>query len=283
MDVLSEAIRWYGLGVSVVPVRSRSKVAAISWRQFQNRLPTPEELVRWFGRPVFRNYGVICGKRHGKPGHLVVVDFDDLNAGVSWLLSMRRKTFVVATARGLHAYFFTDEPAQTVHFEGGDLKASGYVLGAGSVHPSGAIYTVLHDAPIANIRSICEVLPDPLEPEPVKREPRPSPILSKPAPQDAWESAEWQRPNLIETIRARFDLRDFLMGARKTDASGRWWLARCPLHDDHNPSMWIDAERQLCGCYAGCNGGRPMDIVNLAAALWNCSNSEAVERLRQML
>ncbi|MGB9799619.1 MAG: bifunctional DNA primase/polymerase [Thermanaerothrix sp.] len=283
MDVLSEAIKWFGLGVSVVPVRSRSKVAAVRWTEYTRRLPTPEELIRWFARPLFRNYGVICGKRHGQPGYLAVLDFDNLDAGLDWLLSMRTQTYTVATARGLHAYFITDEPAQTTNFAGGNLKGNGYVMAAGSVHPSGAIYTVLTDAPIANIRSIREVLPDLPEPEPVKREPRPPAILSKPEPQDAWESAEWQRPNLIETIRARFDLRDFLMGARKTDASGRWWLARCPLHDDHNPSMWIDAERQLCGCYAGCNGGRPMDIVNLAAALWNCSNSEAVERLRQML
>jgi hypothetical protein len=282
MDVLSEAIKWFGLGVSTIPVRPRSKAAAISWRQFQNRLPTPEELIRWFSRPLFQNYGVVCGQRHGQPGHLVVVDFDDLDAGVSWLLSMRTQTFTVATARGLHAYFITDEPAQTTNFAGGNLKGNGYVMAAGSVHPSGAIYTVLTDAPIANIRSIREVMPGLPEAEPVKPKPHP-PILSKPEPQDAWESAEWQRPNLIETIRARFELRDFLTDARKTDATGRWWLARCPLHDDHNPSMWIDAERRLCGCYAGCNGGRPMDVVNLVAQLWGVSNAEAIERLRQML
>lgn len=281
MDILSEAIRWFGLGVSVVPVRSHSKVAAIPWKQYETRLPAPEELIRWFGRPLFRNYGILCGRLHGQPGYLVVLDFDDLDAGVSWLLSMQAQTYTVATARGLHAYFLTNAPAETVHFVGGDLKASGYVLGAGSVHPSGAVYTVLTDAPIANIRSIREVMPD--LPEPVKHEPNPPLILSKPELTDAWQSAEWQRPNLIETIRTRFNLLDFLPDAKKTDLTGRWWLARCPLHDDHNPSMWVDLQRQLCGCYAGCNGGRPLDVVNLAAALWNCSNAEAIDRLRQMI
>lgn len=281
MDILTEAIRWFGLGVSVVPVRSHSKVAAVRWLEYTRRLPAPEELIRWFGRPLFRNYGVICGQRHGQPGYLVVVDFDNLDAGLAWLLSMGRKTYTVVTSRGLHAYFFVDEPCKTTHFEGGDLKATGYVLGAGSVHPSGAVYQVLTDAPILNIRSIREVMPDLLEAQPQPK--APPPILSKPEPQDPWETAEWQRPNLIETIRSRFNLLDFLPDTRKTDPTGRWWLARCPLHDDHNPSMWIDLQRQLCGCYAGCNGGRPMDIVNLAAALWNCSNAEAIERLRQMI
>jgi len=281
MDVLSEAIKWFGLGVSVVPVRARSKTAAVRWAEYTRRLPTPDELVRWFGRPLFRNYGVLCGKRHGQSGYLVALDFDDLDAGVSWLLGMGMQTFTVATARGLHAYFITDEPAETVHFDGGDLKATGYVLGAGSVHPSGAVYTVLTDAPIANIRSIREVMPDLPEPKPQPK--AAPPILSKPEPSDAWQSAEWQRPNLIETIRTRFNLLDFLPDAKKTDLTGRWWLARCPLHDDHNPSMWVDLQRQLCGCYAGCNGGRPLDVVNLAAALWNCSNAEAIDRLRQMI
>ncbi len=280
-DVLTEAIKWFGLGVSVVPVRNKSKVAAVRWTEYTRRLPMPEELIRWFGRPLFRNYGVICGKRHGQAGYLVVVDFDDLDAGVAWLLSMERQTYTVATARGLHAYFITDEPAETTHFDGGDIKGSGYVLAAGSTHPSGAVYTVLTDAPILNIRSIREVMPDLPEPKP---QPKAAPlILSKPEPQDAWQSAEWQRPNLIETIRARFSLLDFLPGAQKTSPDGHWWITRCPLHDDHNPSMWIDTQRNLCGCYAGCNAGRPMDVVNLAAALWNCSNAEALERLRQML
>lgn len=281
MDILTEAIRWFGLGVSVVPVRSRSKVAAVRWLEYTRRLPAPEELIRWFGRPLFGNYGVICGKRHGQDGYLVVLDFDDLDSGVAWLLGMGWATYTVATARGLHAYFITEEPAETVRFEGGDLKASGYVLGAGSVHPSGAVYQVLSDAPILNVRSIRDVMPD--LPEPVKREPRPTTILSKPEPNDAWQSAEWQSPNLVETIKARFSLLDFLPDARKTDPAGRWWIARCPLHDDHNPSLWIDTNWGLCGCYAGCNGNRPMDIINLVAALWNCSNAEAIERLRQML
>ncbi|HCE18599.1 MAG TPA: hypothetical protein DEQ80_12145 [Anaerolinea thermolimosa] len=282
MDVLTEAIRWFGLGVSVVPVRSRSKTAAVRWAEYTRRLPTPDELVRWFGRPLFRNYGILCGRLHGQPGYLVVLDFDDLDAGVSWLLSMQAQTYTVATARGLHAYFLTNAPAETTRFGGGDIKASGYVLGAGSVHPSGAVYTVLTDAPILNIRSIREVMPDLPEPKPEPK-PAPPPILSKPASQDPWDTAEWQRSNLIETIRAKFNLLDFLPGAQKTSPDGRWWIARCPLHDDHNPSLWVDLKRGLCGCYAGCNGGRPMDVINLVAALWNCSNAEAIERLRQML
>ena len=280
MDVLTEAIRWFSLGVSVVPVKPKSKVAAVRWLEYTKRLPTPVEIVRWFGRPLFENYGILTGKRHEQPGYLVVVDFDRLDDGVAWQLSMGRETYTVATARGLHAYFFTDEPAPTVHFNGGDLKASGYVLGAGSVHPSGRVYQVLTDAPILNIRSIREVLPDLPEPKP---QPHPPTILSNPKPLDVWESVNCQRPNLVETIKRRFSILDFLPDAKKTDPSGRWYIARCPLHDDHNPSMWVDVERGLCGCFAGCNGGKPLDVINLAAAIWNVDNRTAIERLRGML
>jgi len=281
MDILTEAICWFGLGVSTVPVRSRSKVAAVRWLEYTRRLPTPDEIVKWFGRPIFQNYGILTGKRHGRPGHLVVVDFDDLDRGVSWLLGMEAQTYTVATSRGLHAYFFAEEPPPTCHFEGGDLKASGYVLGAGSVHPSGWVYTALTDAPVASIRSIRDVLPDLASPEPQPQSPLR--ILSKPEPETPWDSAECRRPNLLETIRAKFSVLDFLPGAQKTDLSGRWWVVRCPLHDDRNPSMWVDVERGLCGCYAGCNGGKPLDVVNLAAAIWNVDNRTAIERLRGMM
>jgi len=280
MNVPAEAIYWYSLGVSTIPIRHRSKLPAIRWLEYTKRLPTPDEIVYWFASGSFRNYGVICGKRHGQPGYLVVLDFDDLGAGLNWLLSMDVPTYTVQTARGVHAYFLTDEAAPTMRFASVDVKGAGYVLGAGSIHPSGWEYRVLIDAPIANICSVYEVLPDLPKPEP---QPKPSPILSKPEPKDAWDSAEWQRPNLLETIRARFSILDFLPDAQKTDPTGRWWIARCPLHDDKHPSLWVDAEREICGCYAGCNGKRPMDIVNFCARIWHVSNFEAIERLRQML
>jgi hypothetical protein len=282
---LSEAIKWFGLGVSVIPVKPRSKISAIRWVEYTRRLPTPDEIVRWFGRPTFRNYGVVCGKRHGQPGYLVAVDFDALTAGITWLSALNQETFTVATSRGLHAYFITDEPAQTVHFKGGDIKASGYVRGAGSTHPSGWIYSMVNDVPVMNIRSIRDVIDLPAKSQPAAQT-RPQPLIlssNTSGFSNAWDSAESQQPTLIQTIRQRFSISDLLPDAQKTDPSGRWWIARCPLHDDNNPSMWIDTHRQLCGCYAGCNGGRPMDVINLAAQIWGVSNSEAISRFQNML
>lgn len=34
--------------------------------------------------------------------------------------------------------------------------------------------------------------------------------------------------------------------------SGRWRSGRCPWHDDHNPSLWVDTVRNTWGCHA-CN------------------------------
>jgi len=282
---LTEAIRWFALGVSVVPVRPQSKVAAVRWTEYTQRLTTPSEIVRWFSRPTFRNYGVVCGKRHGQPGYLVVVDFDDLTAGITWLSALNQETFTVATSRGLHAYFFVDEPVSTTHFEGGDVKATGYVLGAGSTHPSGWIYSVVYDTPVMNIRSIRDVIDLPGKSQPAAQ-PRPQPLIlssNTSGFSNAWDSAENQAPTLIQTIRQRFSLLDLLPDAQKTDPTGRWWIARCPLHDDNNPSMWVDTHRQLCGCYAGCNGGRPMDVINLYSQLQGTSNQRAIEYFQNLL
>jgi len=277
MEILSRLIEFWGLGISVIPVRPHSKVAACRWLEYTQRLTTPEELMRWFGQPTPRNCGVVCGQRHGQPGYLVVVDFDDLGAALERLPDLP-ETYQVLTARGLHAYFLCDEPSTTTHFAGGDVKASGYVLGAGSIHPSGTEYRVWKDTPMAHVRRIQDVIP---EAESPKTPPAP-PILSKPpVPSDAWDAAMQCDKNLAATIRARVSILHLLPDAKPTSRDKRWYIARCPLHDDHTPSLWIDASRGLCGCYAGCAGGRAMDVINLTAAMLGVGNSDALERLRK--
>ncbi len=40
------------------------------------------------------------------------------------------------------------------------------------------------------------------------------------------------------------------LGAKPSSADGRYWMARCPWHDDRHPSLSIDIVTQRCRCFA---------------------------------
>lgn len=96
------------------------------------------------------NYGIDL-RRSG----LTVLDFDN---GVPPAELNLPTTLQVSTSRGVHAYFAGSVKTGKMQFNGvalGDIKSNGgYVLGAQSVHPSGAVYSVIVDAPIAALPSL---------------------------------------------------------------------------------------------------------------------------------
>jgi DNA primase len=83
--------------------------------------------------------------------------------------------------------------------------------------------------------------------------------------------------DLITKVKASVRIESLFGNVHRTSTDGRWFAAICPFHDDHNPSLWIDARRQLCGCNV-C-GMKPMDAVNLYARMHNVSESVAVGEL----
>lgn len=46
-----------------------------------------------------------------------------------------------------------------------------------------------------------------------------------------------------------------LLGFEKVKAGSKELSARCPLHDDRNPSFSINADTGAWICYCGCGGG----------------------------
>jgi len=96
---------------------------------------------------------------------------------------------------------------------------------------------------------------------------------------DPWETADnagEASESVINKIKRRYKITDFFINTEKTSTDGRWLITRCPLHDDHDPSMWIDTAQQLCGCYAGCTP-KPLDVINLYARLNGLSNKDAIQ------
>ena len=84
----------------------------------------------------------------------------------------------------------------------------------------------------------------------------------------------------LRSDKNRHKIEDFIPVSMRTGAN--YYVAKCPFHDDQRASMWVDTAKQICGCYAGCSGQTPWDIINLFARLHNVSNNEAIDQLSRM-
>ena len=288
MTVLSTAEFWLNLGIATIPIRYRDKRPAISsWKQYQRQLPSHTELAKWFYSP-YTNIAVITGWKN-----LAVVDFDDDTEYEKWALWIARRriyryvrqTLTVKTSRGYHVYVTTSQPAQNAKLPGIDIKASGgYVLTPPSVHPSGAQYKIVSgDLPV-RIDALSDILPPELLAQ-YTEQPKTviAPRITLSASDDPWAQAEQPfepSDNLIQRIKDHYRIESFFPDIYYR--GGGWAMARCPFHDDRNPSLWLNTERQICGCFAGCTT-LPYDVIDLYARLNNLTVSEAVRIMRQSL
>ena len=122
-------------GVGVFPTKPRSKEPACRWLNYACPRDQAARL---------QHYGVRLGR--GRRAALVVIDTDS-PAADAWVAAHAPATpFTVRTARGVHRYYTVppgDWPA-FIHRDGLTIEFKGdgcYVVGPGSVHPSGAVYT----------------------------------------------------------------------------------------------------------------------------------------------
>lgn len=203
MNTLETAQTFHDLSISCIPIRALSKRPAIGrWQPYTERLPREAELRAWFASGE-RNIAILTGGKRG----LVVVDFDDAWQYSHWLAGLTPAlakialaTYRVKTRRGMHHYFYADEPTQgtsliwdycpqccqrTLHrripsqkkqvacqdcervhdpvrIGGIDIKAvGGYVIAAPSIHPTGHIYRAIgHPSHIQRIESVRVLLPE---------------------------------------------------------------------------------------------------------------------------
>ena len=131
---------------SIIPLKPRSKVPTVPWHEYQRRLATIDEIEAWFTRPGF-NVGVVTGKLSG----IYVIDADSPEAIEFVELHLPPCDLRVRTAKGLHLYvpYTFDRPIRNkarLSVGGRTLELDvrgegGYVVGPGSVHPNGHLYT----------------------------------------------------------------------------------------------------------------------------------------------
>jgi len=258
-------------GIAVLPCTHKTKRPSIRWQKYQTRLPSQRDLDFWARKPI--NWAVVCGWQG-----LTVIDCDTMPDYVAWLAwaaaqggEARRvasESYRVKTARGMHVYVFVEDKPRTGHFKWGDIKGrGGYVMIPPSVHPSGAVYTVVDDkAPILTVASLDQVIPDP-----------PAPVVTIPPTVSVFASSSLWPRTLVEEIKERIPILSLLPEARQTGS--HWYMARCPLHQDENPSLWVDTQKGICRCYVGCNEGKAMDVISLFAQMNGLDNKRAVREL----
>jgi hypothetical protein len=96
------------------------------------------------------NYGVLCGNG------LIVIDADTKE--LQNIVQTLPKTFSIKTKNGIHYYYFCIGFYQKRVLKDkekhlGEIQATGsFVVGPGSIHPSGIVYKIKDDIPIASIK-----------------------------------------------------------------------------------------------------------------------------------
>ena len=286
MDIIETATRFLRMGISVIPINYKDKRPAFqylpldeegepTWEPYKTSLPDWLTVSAWFNQRL--NYGVVAGWQN-----LVVLDFDDIQEYNHWMFwamktggsarYVAENAFRVSTSRGAHVYIRLPFREKNRKVGKIDIKANGYVLGPGSVHPSGAIYTPLKQVwAFPLVSALSDVLPADMLVQPTQAAP-----VWQPAPKPAGQV----NSNLVKKIKASFPIENFFPQAKQ---SGRnWLLILCPLHDDHHPSFWINTEQQICGCFAGCTP-KPLDAINLYARIHGISNTDAIRLMGSTL
>jgi len=273
-DLIGEAKALYDQALFPIPLYYKSKVPAVRWRRWYENYPSWKDVAEVFSTKLYRGIGVLVGK---VSHNLVVLDFDQPHRYAQWHTKHPIITRTVRTNRGLHVYVrLTNPPKRTLSMEGGDIKGNGYVVTPPSIHPSGwqyfyrNLYAPIYTADsLTSIGIVVDV-----------------PVRNIPAGLIPPRDKGTTKNVLVSNIKKLLPIPQLLHTHTELFPSGENYLiCCCPLHDDHSPSMWVNVERGICGCFSStCIGHEhPMDVINLYAKLSNISNREAIFALAERL
>jgi hypothetical protein len=166
--LLKCALRYGDLDISVFPLQGKTPLTP---NGFKDSTTDRSRIHAWWNRYPSANIGIATGSR----SRLAVVDRDADNPEVAKIWDSLPPTVEVATSRGRHRYYRIPEGVgvrSRVLAPGLDLKADGgYVVAAGSLHPSGARYEFVAETLGIEIATLPEELLD-LEPRHTPSQPR---------------------------------------------------------------------------------------------------------------
>lgn len=266
---LEQALKWLSLGAALLPCQSNSKSLVKGFGPNRQVVKDRQRAEYWFTADGY-NMGVLL------PGELWCLDFDNDDVFVKWTDATPldlQETYQETSPRGWHIFYRGALPTGLDLIPGVELKR--VVLVAPS-RIGNFVYTAVN--PGAEIRTVDDyktvcfsLLSD-----------------SLPSDNDAYRQVEHRRPDtpgvsgddLISRIKARWPVMWLASSLTELRASPpgqeRWYIGRCPLHDDEHPSFWVDNERDTWGCFACDKTG---DLINLYALANHMDNGEAIRRL----
>lgn len=140
MTVYEMAVYYLERGFSVIALRPKDKKPLGSWKEFQDRRATPDEIKEWFDG-TDSNIGIVTGKISG----ITVIDCDTIEA-VSKAAELGLPTCpTVKTGKGYHFYYAYADGVRNFQkrddLPGIDLRGDGgFVVAPPSIHPNGKIY-----------------------------------------------------------------------------------------------------------------------------------------------
>lgn len=262
--MLDFALRYLDSGIAPIPLwpDKRKNPKLSSFAEFTERLPTAEEVRRWWGQWPTANIGLITGYWR----NLVCLDFDELETYDYWFANCAEGTgnytWTVTTGRGVHVWYqLPTDPGKSrmyTHPDGFEvlLRAKGgYCIAPPSIHWTGKRYKTL-----INVQ----------------------PLKVEAVPLDGWmEKALQAQPAKVKPVTPRMHpnirIEDIIQPIGRPSGRGSY-KARCPFHQDDHPSAWVNVEQQRFGCNA-CWPGQWWDVVNLYAMIEGISNNEAYKQL----
>jgi len=131
--MLAAALKYQEMNLSVIPV-GKDKTPLVSWREFQDRRASKDEIVNWWTKNPDANVGIVTGEISG----ITVVDCDSAEAITAFRTNYKGETPTVKTPRGTHYYFKYEKGTRNTVKIGGldlDLRSSGgYVVAPPSIN-----------------------------------------------------------------------------------------------------------------------------------------------------
>lgn len=146
MDLAAAALDYARRGRRILPLEPRAKTPYPGSGGVHDATNDVERVARWWREKPESNIGLATGEPNG----FVVVDIDPRNGGSAETLRLP-STLTVSTGSGTHFYLgFRPNLRSAILRPGVDLKSTGgYVVAPPSIHPSGAVYSVMRRLGIA--------------------------------------------------------------------------------------------------------------------------------------
>ena len=265
----------YDMGFSLIPLKPRDKTPLTGWRAYQKLRAAHSDVAAWFKATPNANVGVVTGAISG----LVVLDLDSEDAIAEAERLGLPDTIMVRTGKGRHIYF--RHPGGKIANRAGFLPGmdirgdGGYIVGPGSIHPSGASYTwetppgqiTLAEMPDWLVKALGAEPAAKVAPHKVRQTSRASSKIHEQSKTDLDPvGIEPATACIVDDGLAR--LLDELLG-KPTDKTAREWRYRrkgslSVRVDGAKPGQWYDHE-------AGRGGG----LVALVAYILGCDHASA--------